>query len=95
MGNLKIFDPTTTAKEEKIDFVPRPKSLNNIRIGLVDNTKFNSDKLLLKITAILEKEYGVKNHAIRKKHHAGVPAHEEIINEFSSDCDVIVAGVGD
>ncbi len=95
MGNLKIFDPTTTAKEEKIDFVPRPKSLNNLRIGLVDNTKFNSDKLLLKITAILEKEYGVKNHVIRKKHHAGVPAHEEIINEFSSDCDVIVAGVGD
>ena len=72
MGNLKIFDPTTTAKAEKIDFVPRPKSLRNLRIGLVDNTKFNSDKLLIKIAAILEKEYGAKNHIIRRKNKSAL-----------------------
>ena len=95
MGNLKIFDPTTTAKAEKINFVPRPESLRNLRIGLVDNTKFNSDKLLIKIAAILEKEYGAKSHMIRRKHNPGVPVHEEIIEEFTSECDVVVAGVGD
>ena len=95
MSNLKVFDPTIQAKEEKIYFVPRPLSLRNLRIGLVDNTKFNSDKLLIKIAAILEKDFGAKNHIIRRKHKSGVPAHEEIINEFVSDCDIVVAGVGD
>ena len=95
MGNLKIFDPTIPTKEIRIDFVPRPNSLQNLRIGLVDNTKFNSDKLLIRIAVILEKEYGAKNHIIRRKHNAGVPAHEDIIREFASSCDVIVSGIGD
>ena len=95
MEKLKIFDPTTPAKVEKIDFAPRPKSLNNLRLGLVDNAKFNSDKLLIKIAMILENDYGAKSHIIRRKHNASVPAHDEIINEFASHCDVVIAGIGD
>ncbi len=95
MEKLKIFDPTTPAKVEKIDFVPRPESLSNLRIGLVENAKFNSDKLLIKIANIFEKDYGAKNHMIRKKNNPGVPAHEEIITELASNCDVIISGIGD
>ena len=95
MEKLKIFDPTTPAKVEKIDFVPRPKSLGNLRIGLVDNTKFNSDKLLIRIAIILENDYGAKSHIIRRKHNPGVPAHDEIIKELTSDCDVVISGIGD
>jgi hypothetical protein len=95
MEKLKIFDPTIPAKVEQIDFVPRPESLNNLRIGLVENAKFNSDKLLTKIAIILEKDYGAKSHMIRRKHSPGVPAHEEIINELASNCDVIISGIGD
>ena len=68
---LQVFDPTTEAKEQPIAFVPRPESLRNVRIGLVENTKYNSDKLLLRIAAILEKEYGAQSHIIRSKHGSG------------------------
>ena len=95
MKELKVFDPTTPTKKISIDFAPRPETLQNMRIGLVDNTKFNSDKLLKKIAALLERDYGAKNHIIRRKHNAGVPAHEDIIREFASSCDVIVSGIGD
>lgn len=95
MIQLKVFDPTIRAKEKKIDFAPRPASLSNLRMGLVDNSKFNSDKLLIRIAAILERDYGAKNHIIRKKRNASAPAHDEIINEFVSDCDVVIAGIGD
>ena len=54
MGSFQVFDPTAEVKKEDIVFAPRPESLRNLRIGLVDNTKYNSDKLLLKIAAILE-----------------------------------------
>lgn len=95
MDKLKVFDPTTGAKEEAFPFVPRPESLSNLRIGLVENTKFNSDKLLLKIAAILEQDYGAKSHVILSKKNAGVPAHDEIINELVADCNVVIAGIGD
>ena len=95
MDKLKVFDPTTEAKEQAISFVPRPESLRDLRIGLVENTKYNSDQLLLRIAGILERDYGAKSHIIRSKHNPGVPAHEEIIDEFTADCDVMVAGIGD
>ena len=95
MDKIQIFDPTTAAKEQAISFAPRPPSLRNLRIGLVENRKFNSDRLLLKVSAILEREYGARSHIIRSKRNAGVPVHEEILNEFKANCDVVIAGVGD
>ncbi len=95
MERLPIFDPTVPPQEMKIVFAPRPESLRNLRIGLVSNTKYNSDKLLLKIAAILEQEHGAKSHRIRNKRNAGVPADPDIIKEFKDQCDVVVAGIGD
>jgi len=95
MEKLPIFDPTAQVRVQAISFPPRPKSLRGVRIGLVENTKFNSDKLLLKIATILENENGAKSHIIRSKSNAGVPVHQEIIDEFVSNCDVVISGIGD
>ena len=95
MERFKIFDPTTDVKKQKIAFVPRPASLRNLRIGLVENTKFNSDKLLIKIAAILEKEYGAQSHIVRSKRSSGSPVSPEVLAEFAARCDVAVAGIGD
>ena len=46
---VQIFDPTIEAKGRKIAYVPRPKSLAGLRVGLVDNSKHNSDQLLKKM----------------------------------------------
>ena len=95
MEKFKIFDPTTAVKEQTIAFVPRPASLRNLRIGFVENTKFNSDTLLLKIAALLEKEYGAQSHIMRRKRTSGSPVDQEVLAEFTTQCDVAVAGVGD
>jgi hypothetical protein len=92
---IEIFDPTTEAAEQAIAYVPRPRSLRDLRIGLVENTKHNSDKLLLKISKLLKEEYGARSDVIRSKHGAGVPAHDDIIEEFTCNCDVVIAGIGD
>ena len=92
---IQIYDPTTETGTRRINFAPRPKSLEGLRIGLVDNTKHNSDQLLLRIGKILEREHGAKAHVIRKKTSAGHAPHAEIIEEYKANCDVVVAGVGD
>ena len=95
MGNIQVLDPTTQAAERAFSLAPRPASLRNLRIGLVENTKYNSSTLLLKIAAILEKDYGAKSHILRGKRTSGTPVDEKTIEEFKTACDVAVAGVGD
>ena len=95
MAKLEVFDPTIDPKEQPITYVARPDSLKGKRIGLVENTKFNSDQLLLRIGKILREEYGAGEVRIWRKHNSSVPAHEEILQELSATCDVMVAGIGD
>ena len=92
---IQIFDPTTEVNPRRIAYAARPGTLEGLTIGLIDNTKHNSDQLLLRIATILEKEHGAKTHIIRRKKSSGVAPHQEIIDEYKGACDVVVAGVGD
>ena len=91
----ELLDPTTEAATQTIAYVPRPDSLRGKRIALIENTKFNSDNLLVRIGNILINEYGAASAKMWRKKNASVPAHEEIIEEVRKTCDVVVAGVGD
>jgi hypothetical protein len=93
--SIQIYDPTTEATGRKINFVPRPKSLKGLRVGLIDNTKHNSDQILLRVAGILEREHGAKAHLIRRKKSSGAAPSPELLAEYKADCDVVVAGVGD
>jgi hypothetical protein len=92
---IEVLDPTTEAAAQTVAFASRPPSLAGKRIALIENTKFNSDKLLLKIGDILKAEYGAAETRIWRKHNASVPAHQEIIDDIVRTCDVMVAGIGD
>ena len=95
MAGLEILDPTVEPRQQPLTYVPRPDSLKGKRIGLVENTKFNSDRLLLKIGEVLKREYGAAETRMWRKHNSSVPAREEIIDEAKRGVDVVVAGIGD
>ena len=93
---MEILDPTTeAATQQVIAYAPRPRSLEGKRVALIENTKFNSDKLLQKIGDILVHEYGASETRMWRKHNSSVPAHEEIVEGLRATCDVMVAGIGD
>ena len=92
---IEILDPTVEISTQAIKFVARPDSLAGKRVGLVENTKFNSDRLLQKIGDILVADYGAADARMWRKHNASVPAHEGIVQELRATCDVMVAGIGD
>jgi len=92
---IEILDPTVEVATQPVTFVPRPDSVAGKRIGLVENTKFNSDRLLQRIGDILVAEYGAAEARMWRKRNASVPAHEEIVQELRETCDVMVAGIGD
>ena len=92
---IEILDPTVEISTQAIKFVARPDSLAGKRVGLVENTKYNSDRLLARIGDLLKAEYGVAEWRMYNKHNASVPAHAEIIEEVKKSADVMVAGIGD
>ncbi|MBI2527749.1 MAG: hypothetical protein HYV93_17420 [Candidatus Rokubacteria bacterium] len=95
MAGFEILDPTVEPRLQPLTYVARPESLKGRRIGLVENTKFNSDRLLRKIGDILVHEYGAAEARMWRKRNSSVPAHDEIIDEAKRGVDVVVAGIGD
>ena len=92
---IELVDPTTGSATQTIAYAPRPQALAGKRIALIENTKFNSDRLLERIGDVLKREYGAAETRMWRKKNASVPAHQEIIEEVKSACDVMVAGIGD
>lgn len=95
MAGFEILDPTVEPRKQPLTYVPRPDSLKGKRIGLVENTKFNSDQLLVRIGEILKSEYGAAEYTMWRKHNSSVPAHQEILDEARRKADCVVAGIGD
>ena len=92
---IELLDPKVETKANPITYVDRPRSLEGKRVALIENTKFNSDRLLAKSGDILKQEYGAAECRMFRKHNSSVPAHDEIVQEVRKTCDVVVAGVGD
>jgi hypothetical protein len=95
---MELLDPTVQpgrGQDPAPTYAPRPGSLAGKRVALVENTKFNSDRLLDKIGTLLRTEYGAAEVRMWRKHNSSVPAHEEIIEEIRATSDVMVAGIGD
>lgn len=92
---MELMDPTREAAGTEPTYADRPASLKGKRIGLVQNTKFNSDNILKRIGDILVRDHGAASYKMYNKRYSSVPAHDEIIRDIVQNCDVMVAGVGD
>jgi hypothetical protein len=90
-----LFDPTAAPVGREIKIAPRPARLDGLRIGLVENTKFNSDALLLRLAERLGRRHGMTvSRMVRKRS----PSHEvdaADIEALRKQSDFVVSGIGD
>ena len=94
--STELFDPTGSAPErEEITFVARPTELDGLRVGLVDNTKFNSDVILKKLGERLKQKYNMTVVNMNTKQSPAHGVDETAIKEFKVKADFVVAGIGD
>ena len=56
MDELAVFDPRGRVDAEHKALVPRVAALKGLRLGILDNTKWNANRLLRKTAALLEAE---------------------------------------
>jgi hypothetical protein len=91
---LDILDPTIVTARERIDYAARPKNLEGLRIGLIDNTRRNAEAVLRSLAAKLEAAHGMKLEAVVHKHQRA-PLADAQLAELKGRVDFILAGVGD
>jgi hypothetical protein len=92
----RVFDPTVSpAAPVTFSYTPRPKSLRGLRVGLVENTKFNSEVILRKIAERLAARYQISMTYLDHKKSSGHSVTPEAIALFQQKADFVLAGVGD
>jgi nucleotide-binding universal stress UspA family protein len=92
---MKLFDPTSRPVERAVDLAPRPATLEGLRLGLVDNTKFNSDTLLTKLAARLARRHGMTVALTRRKRSPSHEIDEAAVKTLRAQADLVVSGIGD
>ena len=92
---MKLCSPTGHCLSTSVTAVERPRSLEGLRIGLLDNTKAPVDKMMVHLERRLrERIPGVQPFYISKRtmQHAAQP---EVMQRLQRDADVVINALGD
>jgi hypothetical protein len=92
---MNLMDPTAAPLSSAVRLAPRPKTLQGLRVGLIENTKVNSKALLLKVAQRLKERHGMTVTLLNRKRS---PSHEvdaAAVQEFKTQADFVISGIGD
>jgi hypothetical protein len=92
---LKLFDPTSLPSPRAASLAPRPPQLEGLRIGLIENTKMNSDKILLKLADRLRRRFGMRVTHLDRKRSPSHEVTEAAVAALRREADFVVSGIGD
>ncbi len=93
---MNLMDPTAAPTESaEVRLAPRPKRLQGLRVGLIENTKVNSKTLLLKVAQRLEQRHGMTVTLLNRKRSPSHEVHPDAVQAFKAQADFVVSGIGD
>jgi hypothetical protein len=93
--SMELFDPTARPTARTTVLASRPAGLTGLRIGLVDNTKFNSEPILQRLAQRLGARHGMTVAHLDRKRSASHEVAETAIEAFKRRVDFVVSGIGD
>ncbi|MEX2145692.1 MAG: hypothetical protein WED01_01610 [Candidatus Rokuibacteriota bacterium] len=93
--SMEMFDPTARPAARTTVLARRPATLTGLRIGLVDNTKFNSEPILQRMAQHLGRRHGMTVAHLDRKRSASHEVAETAIEAFKRRVDFVVSGIGD
>ena len=90
---MEILDPRILTDRDHIDYVPRPKVLKGLRVGVIENTKKNAETLLRILSEKLKTKYGLDMEVVVHKQQRA-PLTDTQADQLKN-VDVAITGVGD
>jgi hypothetical protein len=90
-----VFDPRGRVDAERVALAPRVPTLKGLRLGILDNTKWNANRLLRKTAALLETEQEIGAVSYYKKESFSKVADPALIAEIAANNDIVLTAIGD
>ena len=91
---ITVLNPSSRTEVLSLKMARRLESLEGALIGVLDNSKVNTDRIFRLVKQSLRDQYGVREVIWRRKHNFSQPAPAVLIAELSA-CDAIITGIGD
>ena len=88
-----VLDPTLKVETRHRERAPRPAEIHTV--GLLDNGKNNSAKVLHRVAEMLTEHYPGMQVNYYRKPGAYRPAPDALLDQVATECDVAIVGVGD
>jgi hypothetical protein len=89
------FDPRGVVEIEPKTLAPRVAALTGLRLGVLDNTKWNANRLLRKIVAQFGEPvpFAAVNHY--RKDSFSKDADPVLLGRIAADNDIVLTAIGD
>lgn len=92
--SIAVYTPVGKVVKREFDLAPRVKTLDGLVLGLLDNNKWNAQRLLRQLDVDLRARFDIKDVIYRRKPFFSRPAPLEMIEEMTA-ADVVVTALAD
>ena len=91
----RVYDPRGIVEAEEKLISKRVPSLRGLRVGVLDNTKWNGRRLLEKTLSLLADEEGLGQVTYYKKESFSKNADPGLIGQIAAESDAVITAIGD
>ena len=92
---VRVYDPRGTVEATPVPTAPRARQLDGLRLGILDNTKWNANKLLRSLRDSLAASHRFGAVHYYRKESFSKNAAPELIAEIAGNNDIVLTAIGD
>jgi hypothetical protein len=90
-----VYDPRGIVSADEKPIAPRLRRLEGMRLGILDNTKWNANKLLRRLRDDLGNNHGFSQINYYRKESFSKFADPALIRKIAAANDAVVTAIGD
>ena len=94
-NTIPVYDPRGVVEAAPTTTAPRAKRLEGLRLALLDNTKWNANKLLRGVRDQLAARHAFKSVNYYRKESFSSAAAPALIAEIAAASDLVITAIGD
>jgi hypothetical protein len=92
---LTVFDPRGRVEATDVKPASRVAGLDGLRLGILDNTKWNAGRLLRKTASRLAERFGFAAVNYYKKESFAKAADPALLAAIAADNDIVLTAIAD
>jgi hypothetical protein len=90
-----VYDPRGIVETERVSPAPRVAALDGLRLGILDNTKWNASRLLRKTAALLGERHRFAAVNYYRKESFSKDADPALLATIAAENDIVLTAIGD